>query len=83
MSKDEDQALIEATKIHKERLRGAFLNGRKGVNQGIRTLSSRLIGSIILAAVACGICVGTSFVLSVLPSQPTNNMISSTTSSEL
>lgn len=67
MSRHEDQALLEAVKTHRERLHGAFLGGPAGVRRGIKTLTGRLLGSLVIAAITCAVCVGVSFVLSVLP----------------
>ncbi|PII82256.1 hypothetical protein BMH32_04270 [Leucobacter sp. OLJS4] len=67
MSRHEDQALLEAVSTHRQRLRGAFVGGRAGIGRGAATLTGRLIGSLVIAAVACAVCVGVSFVLSVLP----------------
>jgi len=67
VSRHEDQALLEAVKTHRDRLHGAFLGGSAGVKRGVKTLTGRLIGSLVIAAIACAICVGVSFVLSVLP----------------
>ena len=66
MSTDYDVVLLETVKTHRARLRAAFLFGelseRRVVNDNLR----RFIGGVILAAVACAICVGTSFVLDLL-----------------
>ncbi len=67
MSRHDDQALLEAVHIHRDRLRGAFLQGTGGVRRGVSTLIPRLMASLVLAAVACAICVGVSFALSVIP----------------
>lgn len=67
MSRHEDQALLEAVKTHRDRLHGAFLGGSSGVRRGVKTLTGRLIGSLVIAAIICAVCVGVSFVLSVLP----------------
>lgn len=64
-----DAILLESVKTHRARLRGAFLIGelaeRRDVNDNVR----RMIGSMVLAAVICAGCVGTSFVLNAINSQ--------------
>lgn len=67
MSSHEDSALLETVRTHRERLRGAFLAGSHGTRRSISTLTGKVMGSIVLAAVAVAVCVGVSFVISVLP----------------
>lgn len=68
-----DAILLESVKTHRARLRGAFLIGeladRRDVNDNVR----RLIGSMVLAAVLCAGCVGTSFVINAINSQASQN----------
>lgn len=66
MSRHDDQALLEAVRIHRGRLSGAFLGGADGVRRGVSTLVGRLVGSLVIAAVVCAICVGVSFAMSVI-----------------
>lgn len=69
MSGDRDVVLLETVKTHRARLVSALLFGeldeRRLVNDNVR----RLIVSLVIAAVACAGCAGTSFVLSVLADQ--------------
>ncbi len=67
MSKHDDSALLETVRTHRERLRGAFLAGSLGMRRSISTLTGKVMGSIVLASVAVAVCVGVSFVISVLP----------------
>ncbi|MBA8793640.1 hypothetical protein FHX74_001245 [Friedmanniella endophytica] len=64
-----DLILLETVKTHRARLASAFVYGelaeRRVTNDNVR----RLIGGIVLAAVACAICVGFSFVSSLLGQQ--------------
>lgn len=66
---DYDQTLLESTRTHRVRLTAAFVHGgqrdRRPVNSNLR----RLTGSVVLAAVACGVCLGTGFVLHTLQTQ--------------
>lgn len=75
MSKHEDQALLEAVRTHRERLRGAFLFGSLGTRRSSATLVNRLVASVVLAAVACAGCVGVSFVSSVLEQQKARSSV--------
>lgn len=62
MPDQRDAVLVEQAKIQRMRLGAALLYGhideRRTVNDHLR----RLIGSIIVAAVACAVCAGISFV---------------------
>ncbi|GAA3598166.1 hypothetical protein GCM10022198_23040 [Klugiella xanthotipulae] len=69
MGKYDDQALLEAVKTHRERLRGAFLFGSLGSRRVASTLANRMFVSVILAAVACAVCAGVSFVTTTLQAQ--------------
>ena len=69
MSRHDDQALLEAVRTHRERLRGAFLFGSLGSRRSSSTLIGRLIGSIVVGALAAAVCAGVSFAISVLPAQ--------------
>jgi len=82
MSRHDDQALLEAVRIHRDRLRGAFLRGPAGIRQGVPPLMARLVASLILAAVVCAVCVGISFVLAVIPKTTPSPAPTTTTSQE-
>lgn len=66
MPDQRDTVLIEQARIERMRLGSALLYGRiderRTVNDNIR----RLIGSLIVAAVACAACVGVAFVVQLL-----------------
>lgn len=66
---DYDKALLESVTTHRGRLAAAFVHGeqrdRRPVNNNLR----RLMGSVILAAVACAACLGTGFVLNIIQTQ--------------
>lgn len=69
MANDPDLILLETVKTHRDRMRSALVHGRieerRTVNDNIR----RFLASVIVAALICGICVGISFVASVLTEQ--------------
>lgn len=63
---DIDRNLLEATRSHRSRLASAFVFGRQSERRPVQTNVGRMTGSVILAAVVCIGCVGTSFVLDLL-----------------
>lgn len=69
MPNDHDAILLETVKTHRARLLSAFIYGelseRRVANDNVR----RLLGSIIVAAVACAGCLGFSIVSSLISSQ--------------
>jgi hypothetical protein len=73
MPNNRDAILLETVKTHRARLLAAFLFGemaeRRVANDNVR----RVIGSVVLAAVACAACVGVGFVGHLLAAQPTIN----------
>jgi len=71
VSRHDDQALLEAVRTHRERLRGAFLFGSLGSRRSSSTLIGRLIGSMIAATIAVAVCAGVSFAISVIPKHST------------
>ncbi|MCK2030558.1 hypothetical protein [Microbacterium galbinum] len=64
-----DRALIEEARTQRFRLGSALLHGRipdrRTVNDNVR----RFIASLIVAALACAVCVGISFVTDLLQAQ--------------
>lgn len=66
MSRIDDQALLEAVRTHRERLRSAFVFGSSAARRTTSTLIPRLFVSVVLAAAACAGVAGTAFVLGLL-----------------
>lgn len=62
----QDKILIETTKTHRARLSAALSYGPLGRRRSVNTNSKRLIGSIVLAAVAGVACTGYGFVSDLL-----------------
>jgi hypothetical protein len=62
--------LLESVKTPRARLRGAFLIGELAERREVNDNIKRVIGSMVLAAVICAGCVGTSFVITILNNQP-------------
>lgn len=69
MASNRDTVLLETVRTHRGRLVGAFLFGeladRRVANDNVR----RFIVGMVLTAVACAGCVGTSFVLDFFQKQ--------------
>ncbi len=64
-----DRTLIETTRTHRERLASALIHGRLTERHKVNTNLRRVLGSLILAAVAGVACLGTGFVLGLLERQ--------------
>ena len=69
MSGDRDVVLLETVKTHRARLVSALLFGELDERRPVVDNVRRLVVSLVVAAVACAGCAGTSFVLSVLADQ--------------
>lgn len=66
MSSDYDVVLLETVKTHRARLQAAFLFGEVSERRATTDNLRRFLTGVILAAVACAACVGTSFVIDLL-----------------
>ena len=66
MPDQRDTVLIEQARIQRMRLGSALLHGRIDERRTVNDHSRRLMASLILAAVVCAVCVGTSFVVQLL-----------------
>ncbi|GAA1923468.1 hypothetical protein GCM10009775_14800 [Microbacterium aoyamense] len=64
-----DTVLIEQAKIERMRLGAALLYGRIAERRTVNDHMKRLVGSIIVAAIACAATVGVSFVTQLLSAQ--------------
>ncbi|MET0735627.1 MAG: hypothetical protein ABWY55_08290 [Microbacterium sp.] len=69
MPDQRDTVLIEQAKIQRMRLGSALLHGHIGERRTVNDNMRRLMGSLIIAAVACATCVGISFVTQLLADQ--------------
>lgn len=72
MPDQRDTVLIEQAKIQRMRLGSALIYGHIGERRTINDYVRRLVGSLIVAAVACAVCVGVSFVSQLLADQANN-----------
>ena len=61
-----DTVLVEQAKIQRMRLGSALLYGRLDERRTVNDNMKRLVGSLIVAAIACAACVGVSFVSQLL-----------------
>lgn len=75
MADETDAVLLEAVRTHRARLRGAFLLGELAERREVNDNVKRVIGSVVLAAVVCAGCVGTSLVLHALATQQTSTSV--------
>lgn len=64
-----DTVLLETVKTHRARLLAAFLFGQLAERRVVNDNLKRLVGGVVLAAVACAGCVGFSFVASLRSKQ--------------
>jgi hypothetical protein len=69
MPDQRDAVLVDQAKIQRMRLGAALLYGRIDERRTVNDHMRRLIGSLIVAAVACAVCVGVSFVVQLLSNQ--------------
>ena len=74
---EQDKIIIQTTKTHRARLSSALSYGALGRRRGVNTNVKRLIGSIVLAAVIGGVCVGYGFVMNMLLSQKEDQAVAS------
>jgi len=62
----QDKIIIQTTKTHRARLSSALSYGALGRRRAVNTNAKRLIGSVVLAAVAGVGCIGYGFVMDLL-----------------
>lgn len=72
MPDQRDTVLVEQAKIQRMRLGSALLYGHIDERRTVNDHMRRLIGSLIVAAVACAVCVGISFVGQILADRANN-----------
>lgn len=66
---DRDQTLIDSAKAQHARLTSAFVYGEQDNRRPVNENVKRVIGSVVLAATICAVCLGVSFVMNMLQSQ--------------
>lgn len=69
MAGDRDIVLLETVKTHRGRLVASMLFGELDARRVVSGNVRRFVIGLVLAAVACAGCAGTSFVISVLEDQ--------------
>lgn len=62
----QDKILIETTKTHRARLASALSFGQLGKRRPVNTNAKRVVGSVVLAAVAGVACMGYGFITDLL-----------------
>lgn len=67
--KDRDTLLLESVRVHRERLSAALVFGPPEARRPVGDNVRRFIGSIVVAAVVCAVCVAISFIGSVVAQQ--------------
>ena len=71
-----DRTLIDTTRAHRERMLGALAHGPQATRRVVNTNVGRMLGSVILGAVICCACLGTSFVVNLLEDRKQQEAIS-------
>jgi hypothetical protein len=61
MSRHTDQALLDAVRLHRQRLRSAFLHGALGARRQVVPVVHRVLVSLVVGAVALAITIGVSY----------------------
>ncbi|WP_404442039.1 hypothetical protein LG315_06730 [Microbacterium marinum] len=69
MADQRDRTLIEGARTQRMRLGSAMLYGRRDERRTVNDNIKRFIGSVVVAALACAVCVGISFVGDLLAKQ--------------
>lgn len=57
----DDAVLLESVRVHRARLRAAFIHGELRARRTTTDNVKRLVGSVVVAAVVCAGCAGYSF----------------------
>ncbi|EYR61926.1 hypothetical protein N866_14130 [Actinotalea ferrariae CF5-4] len=57
----DDAVLLESVRVHRARLRAAFVHGELRARRTTTDNVKRLVGSVVVAAVVCAGCAGYSF----------------------
>lgn len=69
MAEDYDSRLLESARVRKHRLDDSLLFGGNPQERSYTTLTTRLMQSLLIAALVAAICVGYSFVQHLLSEQ--------------
>lgn len=79
MAEDYDSRLLESARVRKHRLDDSLLFGGNPQERSYTTLTTRLMQSLLIAALVAAICVGYSFVQHLLNEQSARQATSSAT----
>ncbi len=66
---DRDALLLESVRVHRARLASALVFGPPEARRSVGDNVRRVIGSVIVAAIVCAVCVAVSFVSSIMAQQ--------------
>jgi cation transporter-like permease len=66
---DRDSLLLESVRVHRSRLSSALVFGPPEARRSVGDNIKRFIGSVVVAAIVCAVCVAVSFVTSILAQQ--------------
>lgn len=82
MARDPDAILLESARVHRARLRAAFLHGDLGERRTTPDNVRRFVGSVVVAAVVSAGCAGWSFVQANLPTSSSGDSTPSMTTED-
>ncbi|MEO5534198.1 MAG: hypothetical protein ABIR17_03605 [Pseudolysinimonas sp.] len=63
---ERDDSLLESVSTHRRRLGAALAFGSMGARRSVGSIVRRLLIGMVLAAIACAVCIGVGFVSSIL-----------------
>ncbi|UKA50807.1 hypothetical protein LFT48_04550 [Arthrobacter sp. FW305-123] len=77
MAEDYDSRLLESARVRKHRLDDSLLFGQNPQERSYKTATTRLMQSLLVAALIAAICVGFSFVQHLLSEQAAKQAVTS------
>ncbi|WP_024819747.1 hypothetical protein [Arthrobacter sp. 31Y] len=77
MAEDYDSRLLESARVRKYRLDDSLLFGQNPQERNYKTATTRLMQSLLIAALIAAICVGFSFVQHLLSEQAAKQAVTS------
>lgn len=77
MAEDYDSRLLESARVRKHRLDDSLLFGQNPQERNYKTATTRLMQSLLIAALIAAICVGFSFVQHLLSEQAAKQAVTS------
>ncbi len=77
MAEDYDSRLLESARVRKHRLDDSLLFGQNPQERSYKTATTRLMQSLLVAALIAAICVGFSFVQHLISEQAAKQAVTS------